>query len=78
MGTHHQNQRFSEEPDRRLRTFTRAGGGRAEPIQWFEWRLERIELLERRVIITQGKVFIRYVLTHPEYDAGRWKAGCGC
>jgi mRNA interferase HigB len=23
-------------------------------------------------------VFIRAVLTHAEYDAGRWKADCGC
>jgi mRNA interferase HigB len=24
------------------------------------------------------KVFIKYVLTHPEYDKGKWKNTCGC
>ncbi|MGH9844624.1 MAG: type II toxin-antitoxin system HigB family toxin [Blastocatellia bacterium] len=24
------------------------------------------------------KVFIKYVLTHPEYDRGKWKDVCGC
>jgi mRNA interferase HigB len=24
------------------------------------------------------KVFIKYILTHPEYDKGKWKGVCGC
>jgi mRNA interferase HigB len=30
--------------------------------------------------IRYGKqaVYIRFVLTHPEYDRGRWKDDCGC
>ena len=26
----------------------------------------------------KGKVFVLHVLTHKAYDAGKWKADCGC
>lgn len=25
----------------------------------------------------RGKVYVRHVLTHAEYDRGKWKSGCG-
>lgn len=26
----------------------------------------------------RGRVYIRFILTHREYDTGRWKADCDC
>jgi len=26
----------------------------------------------------KGKVFVLHVLTHKDYDTGKWKADCGC
>ena len=26
----------------------------------------------------KGKAFVLHVLTHKDYDAGKWKADCGC
>ncbi len=27
---------------------------------------------------TEGRVFVRHILTHKEYDRGTWKKECGC
>jgi hypothetical protein len=28
--------------------------------------------------LNKGRVFVLHVLTHKDYDTGKWKADCGC